>query len=60
MTTDRDPILVAGGAADCLLLPAMANRHGLVAGATARARPVTLRLLAEAFPRAASRSFWPT
>ncbi|MEA4858018.1 MAG: helicase HerA-like domain-containing protein [Solidesulfovibrio sp.] len=49
MTTDRDPILVAGGAADCLLLPAMANRHGLVAGATGTGKTVTLRLLAEAF-----------
>ncbi|WP_428559385.1 MAG: helicase HerA-like domain-containing protein [Solidesulfovibrio sp. DCME] len=49
MTTDRQPILVARGKADCLLLPAMANRHGLVAGATGTGKTVTLRVLAEAF-----------
>src|SRR5690606_1719038 len=33
------------------LLPAMANRHGLVAGATGTGKTVTLRVLAEAFSR---------
>jgi DNA helicase HerA-like ATPase len=51
MTTDLEPILVAKGGADCLLLPSMANRHGLVAGATGTGKTVTLRVLAEAFSR---------
>lgn len=32
-----------------MLLPAMANRHGLIAGATGTGKTVTLRVLAEAF-----------
>src|SRR5512143_2775624 len=46
-----DPILVAKGAGDLVLLPALANRHGLVAGATGTGKTVTLRVLAEAFSR---------
>jgi DNA helicase HerA-like ATPase len=46
-----DPILVAKGAKDLALLPALANRHGLVAGATGTGKTVTLRVLAEAFSR---------
>jgi len=34
------------------LLPQMANRHGLIAGATGTGKTVTLRVLAEAFSRA--------
>src|SRR5215213_1183427 len=33
------------------LLPQMANRHGLVAGATGTGKTVTLRVLAEGFSR---------
>ena len=33
------------------LLPKMANRHGLIAGATGTGKTVTLRVLAEAFSR---------
>jgi uncharacterized protein len=36
---------------DVFLLPALANRHGLVAGATGTGKTVTLRVLAEAFSR---------
>jgi len=36
---------------DLLLLPALANRHGLVAGATGTGKTVTLRVLAEGFSR---------
>jgi hypothetical protein len=39
----------AAVAADVLLLPQMANRHGLVAGATGTGKTVTLQVLAEAF-----------
>jgi hypothetical protein len=38
-----------GGGADVLLLPQMANRHGLVAGATGTGKTVSLQVLAEAF-----------
>lgn len=37
---------------DLLLLPHMANRHGLVAGATGTGKTVTLKVLAEHFSRA--------
>lgn len=43
------PILVGRGESDVLLLPEMANRHGLVAGATGTGKTVTLQLLAESF-----------
>ena len=37
------------GTKDLTLLPAMANRHGLVAGATGTGKTVTLQVMAEAF-----------
>jgi DNA helicase HerA-like ATPase len=45
------PIVVAkrGDGQDQHLLPAMANRHGLVAGATGTGKTVTLQKLAESF-----------
>ena len=43
------PILIAKGATDILLLPSMANRHGLIAGATGTGKTVTLQVLAEKF-----------
>jgi DNA helicase HerA-like ATPase len=46
-----EPLLVARGPADLALLPALANRHGLVAGATGTGKTVTLRVLAEGFSR---------
>src|SRR5512136_556682 len=46
-----DPILVARGKIDLQLLPALANRHGLVTGATGTGKTVTLRVLAEGFSR---------
>jgi DNA helicase HerA-like ATPase len=49
MTTGCQPILLGRGREDAFLLPAMANRHGLVAGATGTGKTVTLRVLAEAF-----------
>ncbi|WP_242355615.1 helicase HerA-like domain-containing protein [Anaeromyxobacter sp. SG64] len=45
------PILVAKSNEELLLLPALANRHGLVAGATGTGKTVTLRVLAEGFSR---------
>jgi DNA helicase HerA-like ATPase len=46
-----EPLLVAKGEGDLQLLPQMANRHGLVAGATGTGKTVTLRVLAEALSR---------
>jgi len=39
----------AKGTAEHVLLPEMANRHGLIAGATGTGKTVTLRVLAERF-----------
>jgi DNA helicase HerA-like ATPase len=44
-----EPILVAKNKSDLYLLPQMANRHGLIAGATGTGKTVTLQLLAENF-----------
>lgn len=44
-----DPILLAKDTDDIYLLPKMANRHGLIAGATGTGKSVTLRVLAEQF-----------
>jgi DNA helicase HerA-like ATPase len=47
-----DPILVAKhGATQCHLLPALANRHGLITGATGTGKTITLQTLAENFSR---------
>jgi len=42
-------IFVGKGSADLFLSPRMANRHGLIAGATGTGKTVTLRVLAEQF-----------
>jgi len=44
-----DPLLVAKSKSDLFLLPAMANRHGLITGATGTGKTVTLQTLAERF-----------
>jgi uncharacterized protein len=47
-----DPILLARHAAtECLLLPALANRHGLITGATGTGKTISLQTLAENFSR---------
>jgi DNA helicase HerA-like ATPase len=43
------PLLVAKSKSDLALLPAMANRHGLITGATGTGKTVTLQTLAERF-----------
>ena len=46
------PLLIAKNTAhELVLLPAMANRHGLVTGATGTGKTVTLQSLAESFSR---------
>jgi DNA helicase HerA-like ATPase len=42
---------IAKGAEDYFLLPRMANRHGLITGATGTGKTVTLRVIAERFSR---------
>ena len=43
------PLPIAKGKKEISLLPGMANRHGLIAGATGTGKTVTLRVLAERF-----------
>ena len=48
----NSPILIAkNGNQELALLPAMANRHGLITGATGTGKTVTLQSLAESFSR---------
>src|SRR3954468_23389265 len=47
-----EPILIAKAREALYLLPALANRHGLIAGATGTGKTVTLQRLAEGFSRA--------
>jgi DNA helicase HerA-like ATPase len=42
-------LLIAKGDNDIYLLPNMANRHGLIAGATGTGKTVTLKVMAESF-----------
>src|SRR5512146_662091 len=44
-----EAILVARNESELFLLPQMANRHGLIAGATGTGKTVTLQVLAESF-----------
>ena len=45
----NDPIFIAQGDGPIYLLPKLANRHGLIAGATGTGKTVTLQTLAENF-----------
>jgi uncharacterized protein len=45
-----EPILIAKhGDTECHLLPALANRHGLITGATGTGKTITLQKIAESF-----------
>jgi len=47
-----DPILLARNKdIECLLLPALANRHGLITGATGTGKTISLQTLAENFSK---------
>jgi uncharacterized protein len=47
-----EPILVAKrGDIECFILPGLANRHGLITGATGTGKTITLQTLAESFSR---------
>jgi DNA helicase HerA-like ATPase len=51
MGTTVPPLWIAKGKNNIFLLPKMANRHGLIAGATGTGKTVTLRVLAEQFSK---------
>ena len=51
MTQADEKLIIAKAQHEIGLLPRMANRHGLIAGATGTGKTVTLRVLAEAFSR---------
>ena len=45
-----EPLLIAkNGPTECFLLPELANRHGLITGATGTGKTVTLQTMAENF-----------
>ena len=44
-----EPLLIAKAKQDIVLLPGMANRHGLITGATGTGKTVTLQKIAESF-----------
>ena len=46
-----DPLLIAKGEHDLCLLPGLANRHGLIAGATGTGKTVSLQRIAESLSR---------
>ena len=48
---DSLPVARGTGGTDLVLLPALANRHGLITGATGTGKTVTLQVLAEQFSR---------
>src|SRR5262245_26199314 len=57
MSSSSAPIYLAKGDSALNLLPQMANRHGLIAGATGTGKSVTLQKLAEEFSRLGVPSF---
>ena len=55
----EDKILVGCNEnAEVFLLPKLANRHGLIAGATGTGKTITLKTLAESFRTWESLYFW--
>ena len=51
MAQQAKPLMIARGTTEIAILSSMANRHGLIAGATGTGKTVTLRVLAEQFSR---------
>src|SRR5688572_11863173 len=54
---EQQGILIGKGERELRLLPNMANRHGLIAGATGTGKTVTLRVIAESLSRLGVPSF---
>jgi len=57
MSAAAEQILVARSTRDLYLLPSMANRHGLIAGATGTGKTVSLQVMAERLSRIGVPSF---
>ncbi len=57
---ENGKILVGKGENKAYILPSMANRHGLIAGATGTGKTITLKVMAESFRPSASPCFWRT
>ena len=53
-------LLIGRGDVDASILPAMANRHGLIAGATGTGKTITLKVMAESFSDLGVRYSSPT
>jgi hypothetical protein len=51
MSQNSEPLIIAKTTKEIGILPEMANRHGLIAGATGTGKTVTLRVMAEQFSR---------
>jgi DNA helicase HerA-like ATPase len=51
MAQQAKSLVIAKGTTEIAVLSTMANRHGLIAGATGTGKTVTLRVLAEQFSR---------
>jgi DNA helicase HerA-like ATPase len=51
MSEQSKPMVIAKSEREIHLLPVMANRHGLIAGATGTGKTVTLQVIAENFSR---------
>jgi hypothetical protein len=51
MSGTLEPLLIAKGDREASILPSMANRHGLIAGATGTGKTVSLQVMAEQFSR---------
>jgi DNA helicase HerA-like ATPase len=51
MGTNISPLIIGKSKSEIFLLPKMANRHGLIAGATGTGKTITLRVLAEQFSK---------
>jgi DNA helicase HerA-like ATPase len=51
MSSTIEPLLIAKGEREAFMLPSMANRHGLIAGATGTGKTVSLQVVAEQLSR---------
>ena len=49
LDTDKNAFVALAGTTEIQILPKMANRHGLITGATGTGKTVTLQTLAETF-----------
>ena len=49
-----------GDKKELAILPQMANRHGLITGASGSGKTVTLKVMAEVSPMLGFRYFWQT